>query len=81
MNSITKLASLMFVGGVVCSSGIQKRVLVSTPGSGDWYTVTAKYQGRKLEAVTVRREDATLETPITEPEARVWINRLQEVGA
>jgi hypothetical protein len=81
MNSITKLASLLFVGGVVCSSGIQKRVLVSTPNSGTWYAITAKYQGRKLEAVTVRREDANLETPITELEARVWINRLQEVRA
>ena len=81
MNNITKLASLLFIGGVVTSSGIQKRVLVSTPSSGDWYAITAKYQGRKLEAVTVRREDSTLERNLTDQEAPQWIHRLKEVGA
>ncbi len=81
MNNITKLASLLFIGGVVTSSGIQKRVLVSTPSSGDWYAITAKYQGHKLQAVTVRREDCTLERNLTDQEAPRWINRLKEVGA
>jgi hypothetical protein len=81
MNNITKLASLLFIGGIVTTSGIQKRVLVSTPSSGEWYEITAKYQGRKLEGVTVRREDSKLEHAMTNQDAPKWINRLQEVGA
>ncbi len=81
MYNITTLAALLFVGGIVTSSGIQKRILVSTPSSGDWYAITAKYQGRKLQAVTVRREDCSLEHTLTDREAPQWISRLKEVGA
>lgn len=81
MNNITKLASLLFIGGVVTSSGIQKRVLVSTPNFGAWYRIEAKYQNHKLNAVTVRREDSTLEHTLTDLEAPRWIHHLQEVRA
>ena len=75
--AITKLTQAILNGGKVTREGITKRVLVSTPNSGDWYIVTMT-DAAKARVFTVRREDAKLEHIITGQEFTRWTNRLEQ---
>ena len=78
--AITKLTQAILNGGKVTREGITKRVLVSTPHSGDWYILTMT-DAAKARTFTVRREDAKLEHIITGQEFTRWTNRLERVQA
>ena len=67
-------------GGTVTREGITKRMLVSTPNSGDWYVLTMT-DAPKARVFTVRREDAKLAHIITGEEFNRWTARLERVQA
>ena len=75
--AVHKLTQAMLNGGKVTREGITKRVLVSTPNSGDWYILTMT-GATKARVFTVRREDAKLEHIITGQEFTRWTNRLEQ---
>jgi hypothetical protein len=75
--AITKLQNAMLNGGKVTAQGITKRVLVSTPNSGDWYILTMT-DAPKTRVFTVRREDAKLEQTITGQDFSKWTARLEQ---
>ena len=75
--AITKLQNAMLNGGKVTREGITKRVLISTPNSGDWYSLTM-IDAPKTRVFTVRREDAKLEHIITGEELNCWTARLEQ---
>ena len=79
-SATTKLTQAILNGGKVTREGITKRVLVSTPNSGDWYIVTMT-DAPKSRVFTVRREDAKLEHIITGQEFTRWTNRFERVQA
>jgi hypothetical protein len=79
-SAITKLQNAMLNGGTVTREGITKRVLVSTPNSGDWYILTMS-DAPKTRTFTVRREDAKLEQNITGQDFSKWTQRLERVQA
>jgi hypothetical protein len=79
-SAIHKLQNAMLNGGTVTSAGITKRVLVSTPNSGDWYVICMS-DAPKTRVFTVRREDAKLEHIITGQEFSKWTQRLERVQA
>ena len=74
--AIHKLQNAMLNGGKVTREGITKRVLVSTPNSGDWYILTMT-DAAKTRIFTVRREDAKTAHVITGSEFARWTNRLE----
>jgi hypothetical protein len=78
--AIHKLTQAMLNGGKVTAQGITKRVLVSTPNSGDWYILTMT-DAPKTRTFTVRREDAKLEHNITGSDFSKWTQRLERVQA
>ena len=75
--AIHKLTKAILNGGKVTREGITKRVLVSTPTSGDWYILTMT-DAAKARVFTVHREDAKLEHVITGQEFTRWTNRLEQ---
>jgi hypothetical protein len=75
--AITKLTQAILNGGTVTREGITKRVLVSTPNSGDWYVLTMT-DAPKARVFTVRREDAKLEQVITGQDFSKWTARLEQ---
>jgi hypothetical protein len=76
--AITKLQNAMLNGGTVTSAGITKRVLVSTPNSGDWYVLCMSDVTPRVRTFTVRREDAKLEHTITGQDFSKWTARLEQ---
>jgi hypothetical protein len=79
--AIHKLQNAMLNGGTVTREGITKRVLVSTPNSGDWYVLTMT-DTPKTRVFTVRREDAKLASTIAGQDFSKWTQRLErEVSA
>jgi hypothetical protein len=78
--SIIKLQKAMLDGGKVTREGIIKRVLVSTPNSGDWYILTMT-DAPKARTFTVRREDAQTAHVISGDEFAKWTARLERVQA
>ena len=78
--AITKLQNAMLNGGTVTREGITKRVLVSTPNSGDWYVLTMT-DAPKARVFTARREDAKTAHVITGEEFNRWAARLERVQA
>jgi hypothetical protein len=80
-SSIGKLTQAILNGGTVTREGITKRVLVSTPTSGDWYILTM-IDAPVARTFTVRREDAKLANIITGNDFGKWTARLErEVSA
>jgi hypothetical protein len=79
--AITKLQNAMLNGGTVTSAGITKRVLVSTPNSGDWYILTMTDTSPRVRTFTARREDAKTAHVITGEEFNRWTARLERVQA
>jgi hypothetical protein len=80
--AITKLQNAMLNGGKVTREGITRRVLVSTPNSGDWYVLTMADVSPRVRTFTVRREDAKTAHVITNQEFSKWVARLEpEVSA
>ncbi len=75
--AIHKLTQAMLNGGTVTREGITKRVLISTPNSGDWYILTMT-DAPKARTFTVRREDAKLEHTITGQDFSKWTARLEQ---
>jgi hypothetical protein len=75
--AIHKLTQAILNGGKVTREGITKRVLVSTPNSGDWYILTMT-DAPKTRVFTARREDAKLEHTITGQEFSKWTARLEQ---
>lgn len=78
--AITKLTQAILNGGKVTPAGITKRVLVSTPNSGDWYILTMT-DAPKTRVFTVRREDARTAHVITGQDFSKWTARLERVQA
>ena len=81
ITAITKLQNAMLNGGTVTREGITKRVLVSTPNSGDWYVLTMTDVSPRVRTFTARREDAKFEHVITGEEFNRWASRLERVQA
>jgi hypothetical protein len=79
--AITKLTQAILNGGTVTREGITRRVLVSTPNSGDWYVLTMTDLAPRQRQFTVRREDARLEHIITGQDFSKWTQRLERVQA
>jgi hypothetical protein len=75
--AIHKLTQAILDGGTVTREGVTKRVLVSTPNSGDWYILTMT-DAPKARVFTVRREDAKLEHIITGQDFSKWSSRLKQ---
>jgi hypothetical protein len=75
--AVTKLQNAMLNGGTVTREGITKRVLVSTPNSGDWYILTMT-DAPETRVFTVRREDAKLASTITGQDFSKWTARLEQ---
>jgi hypothetical protein len=75
--AVHKLTQAILNGGKVTREGITRRVLVSTPNSGDWYVLTMT-DAPKTRTFTVRREDAKLEHIITGQEFSKWTQRLEQ---
>jgi hypothetical protein len=75
--AIHKLTQAILNGGTVTRDGITRRVLVSTPNSGDWYVLTMT-DAPKTRTFTVRREDAKLEHIITGSDFSKWTARLEQ---
>jgi hypothetical protein len=78
--AVLKLQNAILNGGQVTREGIIKRVLVSTPNSGDWYILTMT-DAPKARVFTARREDAKTPHVITGEEFNRWANRLEGVQA
>jgi hypothetical protein len=79
--AITKLTQAILNGGKVTAQGITRRVLVSTPNSGDWYILTMTDVTPRVRTFTARREDAKLEQVITGQDFSKWTARLERVQA
>jgi hypothetical protein len=75
--AIYKLTQAILNGGKVTREGIVKRVLVSTPNSGDWYVLTMT-DAPKARVFTVRREDCKFAHVITGQEFDRWASRLEQ---
>jgi hypothetical protein len=75
--AIHKLTQAMLNGGKVTPAGITKRVLVSTPNSGDWYILTMT-DAPKTRVFTVRHEDAKLASTIAGQDFSKWTQRLEQ---
>jgi hypothetical protein len=76
--AITKLTQAILNGGKVTAQGITRRVLVSTPNSGDWYILTMTDVTPRVRTFTARREDAELEQVITGQDFSKWTARLEQ---
>jgi uncharacterized RmlC-like cupin family protein len=74
--AIHKLTQAMLNGGKVTRDGITKRVLVSTPNSGDWYVITMT-DAPKARTFTARREDARTAHVLTGEDFSTWAQRLE----
>jgi hypothetical protein len=81
MNNSTRLEKAILNGGTVTREGITKRVLVSTPNSGDWYILTMVDVTPRVRTFTVRREDARTAHVITGSDFSKWTQRLERVQA
>jgi hypothetical protein len=77
MNNSTRLEKAILNGGKVTREGITKRVLVSTPNSGDWYVLTMADGPRRTRTFTSRREDCQTPHVITGEEFTRWAYRLE----
>jgi hypothetical protein len=79
--AVTKFQNAMLNGGKVTREGITKRVLVSTPNSGDWYILTMTDTAPRVRTFTARREDCQTAHVITGQEFNRWAARLERVQA
>jgi hypothetical protein len=77
-SAIHKLQNAMLNGGTVTREGITKRVLVSTPNSGDWYVICMSDVTPRVRTFTVRREDARTAHVITGTDFIKWTARLEQ---
>jgi hypothetical protein len=78
MHNSTRLETAIQNGGKVTREGITKRVLVSTPTSGDWSVLTMADGPQRTRTFTVGREDANLEHTITGQDFSRWTARLEQ---
>jgi hypothetical protein len=76
--AIHKLTQAILNGGKVTREGITKRVLVSTPNSGDWYVICMSDVTPRVRTFTVRREDARTAHIITGQDFSKWTARLEQ---
>ena len=75
--AVLKLQNAMLNGGTVTREGITKRVLVSTPNSGDWYILTMTDGPKRTRQFTARREDAKTPHVISGEEFSRWASRME----
>lgn len=75
--AVLKLTQAILNGGTVTREGIVKRVLVSTPNSGNWYALTMTDAPKRQRVFTARREDAKLPHIISGEEFNRWANRME----
>ena len=74
--AVLKLQNAMLNGGTVTREGIIRRVLVSTPNSGDWYILTMT-DALKARVFTARREDAKIPHIVSGAEFSRWASRME----
>ena len=73
------LVRTMQQGARVYAHGWVRRVLLETPCSGDWYTLTAYQNDRgQVTKVTSRREDCKAEFEVTGSSIETYIKAIQQ---